>query len=103
VGAGRLGETPYLVMMIVGWGCAGGLFSTLLGVAIPNFFGRKHLGAISSVQMSCMVAGSALGPAALAAAKTFLGSYRVGLLWCCVLSGAVFVFALFSPGPPKRA
>ena len=102
VGAGRLGETPFLVMMITGWGCAGGLFSTLLNVAMPNFFGRTHLGAISSVQMSCMVAGSALGPAFLAAAKTYLGSYRVGLLWCCVLSGAVFVFALLSPGPPKR-
>ena len=102
VGAGRLGEPPFLVMMIVGWGCAGGLFSTLLNVAIPNFFGRAHLGAISSVQMSCMVAGSALGPAFLAAAKTFLGSYRVGLLWCCAISAAVFVFALLSPGPPAR-
>jgi hypothetical protein len=86
----------------VGWGCAGGLFSTLLNVAIPNFFGRAHLGAISSVQMSCMVAGSALGPAFLAAAKTFLGSYRLGLLWCCAISAAVFVFALLSPGPPAR-
>ncbi|MFT5443541.1 MAG: OFA family oxalate/formate antiporter-like MFS transporter [Myxococcota bacterium] len=99
VGAGRLGETPFMVMMIVGWGCAGGLFSTLLNVAVPNFFGRKHIGAISSVQMSVMVGASAVGPAMLAAAKTYLGSYRVGLLWCCALSLAVFLFALLAPSP----
>jgi len=102
VGAGRLGETPFMVMMVLGWGCAGGLFATLLNVAIPNFFGRTHLGAISSVQMSFMVGASALGPAFLAAAKTYLGSYRIGLLWCCALSGAVFLFTLFAPSPPAR-
>jgi OFA family oxalate/formate antiporter-like MFS transporter len=102
VGAGRLGETPFMVMMVLGWGCAGGLFATLLNVAIPNFFGRAHLGAILSVQMSFMVGASALGPAFLAAAKAYLGSYRVGLLWCCALSGAVFLFTLLSPSPPPR-
>ncbi|MBW2389878.1 MAG: MFS transporter, partial [Deltaproteobacteria bacterium] len=102
VGAGRLGETPFMVMMVLGWGCAGGLFATLLNVAIPNFFGRTHLGAISSVQMSFMVGASALGPAFLAAAKTYLGSYRVGLLWCCAWSGAVFLFTLLAPSPPAR-
>ena len=102
IGAGRLGEPIFMVMMIVGWGCAGGLFATLMNVAMPNFFGRKHLGAISSVQMSCMVAGSALGPAMLAAAKTYLGSYRVGLLWSCALSAGVFLFALLAPSPQPR-
>jgi OFA family oxalate/formate antiporter-like MFS transporter len=99
VGAGRLGQTPYLWMMILGWGGAGGLYATLLNVAMPNFFGRTHLGAISSIQMSSMVAASAMGPAFLAAAKTYLGSYQVGLLWCCVFSTAVFLFALFAPRP----
>jgi MFS family permease len=102
IGAGRLGEPVFMVMMIVGWGCAGGLFATLMNVAMPNFFGRRHLGAISSVQMSCMVAGSALGPAMLAAAKTYLGSYRVGLLWSCALSAGVFLFALLAPSPQPR-
>jgi MFS transporter, OFA family, oxalate/formate antiporter len=69
---------------------------------MPNFFGRKHLGAISSVQMSCMVAGSALGPAMLAAAKAYLGSYRVGLLWSCALSAGVFLFALLAPSPQRQ-
>jgi sugar phosphate permease len=97
VGAGRLGEWPFLVMMLAGWGGAGGLYATLLNVAMPNFFGRLHLGAISSIQMSCMVAGSAMGPAFLAASKTYLGTYKAGLLWCCALSSGVFLFALLAP------
>lgn len=97
IGAGRLGEWPFLVMMVVGWGGAGGLFATLLNVAMPNFFGRTHLGSITSIQMSSMVAASALGPAFLAASKTYLGSYDAGLLWCCALSSAVFLFALLAP------
>jgi OFA family oxalate/formate antiporter-like MFS transporter len=105
VGAGRLGESAFLAMMILGWGGASGLFATLLNVAIPNFFGRLHLGAISSIQMSFIVAASAIGPALLAASKTYLGSYRQGLLLCCGLSLAVFLFAALAPFPanPRRS
>jgi MFS family permease len=104
VGVGRLGETPFLFMMLGGWGGASGLFATLLNVAIPNFFGRLHLGAISSIQMSFIVAASAVGPALLAASKAYLGSYRQGLILCCLLSLAVFVFAALAPFPAhKRA
>ena len=103
VGAGRLGETSFLFMMIGGWGGASGLFATLLNVAIPNFFGRLHLGAISSIQMSLIVAASAIGPALLAASKAYLGSYQQGLLLCCLLSIGVFAFAAIAPFPsPAR-
>lgn len=99
VGGGRMGEPVFLVLLIAGWGGASGLYGTLMNVAIPNFFGRRHLGAISSVQMSCMVAASAMGPAILAAAKAWLGSYRAGLLVCCVFAASVFLFALLAPRP----
>jgi sugar phosphate permease len=103
VGGGRMGEPLFLVLLIAGWGGAGGLYGTLMNVAVPNFFGRRHLGAISSVQMSCMVAASAMGPAMLAAAKAWLGSYRVGLLVCCGLAAGVFLFALLAPRPARAA
>ncbi len=99
VGVGRLGEQAFLIMMILGWGGASGLFATLLNVAIPNFFGRRHLGAISSIQMSFIVAASAIGPALLAASKTYLGSYQQGLLFCCGLALAAFAFAALAPFP----
>jgi OFA family oxalate/formate antiporter-like MFS transporter len=103
IGAGRLAETPYLAMLLIGWGAAGGLYATLMNVATPRFFGREHLGAISSIQMSCMVAASAIGPAFLAAAKTWLGSYRSGLLWCCVFSSVVFLFTALAPRAPTSS
>ena len=101
-GASRLDEPLWVGVMIVGWGISGGLFGTILSVAIPGFFGRKHLGAIASLQMSCIVAGSALGPAFLAAAKDQLGSYRDGLLLCCAMAVVAFVFAAFAPNPARR-
>jgi len=101
-GASRLAEPLWVGVMVVGWGIAGGLFGTILSVAVPGFFGRKHLGAIASLQMSFIVAGSALGPAFLAAAKDQLGSYREGLLLCCAMAVVALVFAAFAPNPARR-
>lgn len=100
-GAAHLGEPTLAVLMVVGCGAANGLFGTIASVAIPNLFGRKHLGAIASAQMSCMVAGSAVGPALLAVAKIFSGSYRQGLLLCCGLS--LVAVALTLRTVPHRA
>jgi MFS family permease len=102
VAAGSLGDPVFVPLMILGWGVSSGLFGTILSVALPNFFGREHLGAIASVQMSCMVAGSAVGPAFLAAAKDASGSYHVGLLLCSGLSGLAFLFSAFAPMPPHK-
>ena len=99
VGAGRLGEPLFAALMVAGSGASNGLFGTIAAVAVPNLFGRKHLGAISSAQMSCMVAGSAVGPALLAVAKDFIGSYRQGLLLCCGLTLAAFVLTLSAKTP----
>jgi len=100
--AGSLDDPLFVTLMILGWGVSSGLFGTLLSVALPNFFGREHLGSIASVQMSCMVAGSALGPAFLAAAKDTSGSYHAGLLLCSCLSGLAFLFSAVAPAPPRR-
>lgn len=101
IGFGRLSDPFFMMIAIAAWGTTAGLYSTLLGVAMPNLFGRLHLGAISGFQMSCMVAGSAAGPAALALAERSLGSYREGLLLCCGLSAACFVFASVTRQPGR--
>ena len=98
-GAGRLGDPAFAALMVAGGGAANGLFGTIASVAIPNLFGRVQLGAIASAQMSCMVAGSALGPVLLAFAKNALGSYREGLLLCCGLALATALFAALTPTP----
>ena len=43
IGAGRLGETLFVVMLVLGWGCAGGLFSTLLNVEIGRASWRESV------------------------------------------------------------
>ncbi|MEZ5297318.1 MAG: hypothetical protein R2697_13860 [Ilumatobacteraceae bacterium] len=68
---------------------------------MPRLFGRRHLGAISGVQMSAMVIGSAIGPALFAAVKSIAGSYEAALdlatvpafglalaIWCLVRSSS---------------
>jgi OFA family oxalate/formate antiporter-like MFS transporter len=64
-----------VVAFVIGNGITGGAFSNLLGVAFPRFFGRKHLGAISGVNMSAMVIASGLGPVVFAVSQQLLGSY----------------------------
>ena len=67
-------------MIIVGWGVAGGLWGTLLTISFPRFFGRDHLGAISGVNMSMLVAGSAVGPILFSALRDLTGSYAAPAL-----------------------
>lgn len=102
IGVGQLDVPLFYGMAIAGWGLSGGFYGPLLSVAIPKFFGRTHLGAISSVQLSCMVVGSALGPAALALSKEWLGGYALGLRWACLLSACGFVLAALSRTPRAR-
>ncbi len=50
------------VIVIIGWGIAGGLFGSLFALSLPWYFGRKHLGSIQGSLISTLVIASALGP-----------------------------------------
>jgi cyanate permease len=94
IGVAYIGEPGFRIAAIVGWGLSQGFFGPLTTVAIPKLFGRRHLGSIAGIQMSCLVIGSALGPAALAASRQIMGSYRFGMLACCLLAVIPFVLAV---------
>ena len=64
-------------LLIVGFGIAGGLFGVLTSVTWPKLYGREHLGAISGMAMSFMVAGSALGPWGFSLMEKAWGHYRL--------------------------
>jgi MFS family permease len=83
-----------LVAAAISWGASQGCFSALTSAAIPKVFGRRHLGAISGVQMSAMVIGSAIGPAFFALVKSLSDGYRPALLLSCVLPAAGLVLAV---------
>ncbi|MBX2812024.1 MAG: MFS transporter [Myxococcales bacterium] len=80
-----LGFAPAYALAICGLGVAGGCFGAISSVALPRYCGRTHLGAISGVEMMCMVMTSALGPLWLAISLYFTGTYTTGLYGFCVL------------------
>jgi MFS family permease len=90
------------VAAIVGWGIASGFYGPLTVAAIPNFFGRTHLGSIQGAMMSSIVIASALGPSALAALRDGFDSYRPGLHWMVTLPLLVMVAAPLTRDPRRR-
>ncbi len=64
------------VLLITGMGISAGLFGIITSVTWPKLYGRKHLGAISGLGMSFMVAGSALGPWIFSLMENIWGHYR---------------------------
>jgi OFA family oxalate/formate antiporter-like MFS transporter len=97
--APRLGDPLLYWFCIAGWGFSGGFYGPLSVAAIPNFFGRTHLGAISGVMMMVIVIASALGPAMLATVKSSFGSYGVGLQVLAFLPLVIFFIAPFTRDP----
>lgn len=62
--------------LIGGTGVMGGLFTVLMAITWPRFFGLRHLGAISGKAMSMLVLASALGPLLFSISKTLFHSYE---------------------------
>lgn len=85
----NLGSGYGKMLFIFGNGLAGGMFSTLISVVWPRFFGRLHLGAISGLSMSWMVFFSAVGPFLFGLSQDRSGSYDAALI-----GSAAFVVCL---------
>lgn len=83
-------------MIICGNGLVWGLYTVLIGVTWPRFYGLKHLGAISGFSLSWTVIGSALGPYMFSLSFDLTGSYDV-VAWIC-LGIAVLLVALSFKG-----
>ncbi len=99
--APHLGDPVMYKLCIAGWGFSGGFYGPLTVAALPNFFGRTHLGAIQGVMMMVIVIASALGPAMLAAVKSAFGSYEPGLHALAFLPLGVFLAAPFTRNPQR--
>jgi len=97
--APHLGEPLLYAACLAGWGFSGGFYGPLTVAALPNFFGRTHLGAIQGVMMMVIVIASALGPAMLATTKAIFGSYAAGLHALAFLPLVIFLIAPFTRDP----
>jgi MFS transporter, OFA family, oxalate/formate antiporter len=89
-------------MVCVGYGIGGGLFLPLATVPWPRFFGREHLGAISGLNTSVMVFGSAIGPVLFSTAHQYSGSYRPIILASALAPVILFAAAMRADNPQER-
>ncbi|MCK5692113.1 MAG: MFS transporter [Bacteroidales bacterium] len=89
-------------MIIIGNGVVWGLYTVLIGVTWPRFYGLKHLGAISGFSLSWTVIGSALGPYMFSVSMDLTGSYDL-VAWICFAISLFLVALAFkadNPGLP---
>lgn len=86
-------------MIILGNGIMGGLFSVLVTVIWPRYYGREHLGAISGQAMMIMVFASAFGPILFSTSLTHFGSYGAGAWACLVVYGGLTLAATRANNP----
>ena len=82
------------IIVIICFGVQGGVWGCLSLVTWPRFYGRKHLGAISGLFMSCMVFASAIGPPVFGASEYFTGNYHNAALAAAVLNMVLLIGSL---------
>jgi len=103
LGLTMLGEVPLAYgMIITGNGIVWGLYTVLIGVTWPRFYGLKNLGAISGFSLSWTVIGSALGPYMFSLSVEFTGSYDL-VGWICLGISVLLLLLAFranNPGLP---
>ena len=87
---------------VIGNGIASGGFVSLTGIVFPRFYGRKHLGAISGVNMSSMVIASGLGPLLFGACHHFTGSYRLILIASIFIPTALALLSVRADNPQQH-
>jgi sugar phosphate permease len=90
------------VLMGIFRGVYNGLKGTVSGVVFANFYGRRHVGAISSFERVFAITGAALGPTVFAFAREATGEFvtvlRVLALPPLLIGAAITVF-LKQPKP----
>lgn len=92
-GMATLGSGVGMWILIAGNGLAGASFDTLMSMVWPNFYGRGHVGAISSLAMSVTVFASALAPIAYSLSLRWTGGYAMAG-WTVV--GITLLFSLLA-------
>ena len=95
-----LGDSPGAYWLIItGNGIVWGLYTVLIGVTWPRFYGLRHLGAISGSSLSFIVIGSALGPYMFSLSVALTGSYDLVGWINLTVSGFLLFFAFKADNP----
>ncbi len=87
-------------LIVTGNGVVWGLYTVLIGVTWPRFYGLKNLGAISGASLSWTVIGSALGPYMFSLSFGWTGHYDL-VGWICLAVSAGLLFLAFRADNPS--
>ena len=90
----------YAASVLFGLGVGGIL--TMPPVALANYFGRAHFGAIRGVTLPAQVGGQAAGPLLAGLLHDLTGNYANGLVTFAALSLLAAFVALATPVPGRR-
>lgn len=94
---------PHAVgILIAGLAVSGGAFAPVMGTVWARFFGRRHLGAISGVNMASLVFGSAFGPILFSLSYDYLGGYRPVIQISLGVGIALLACSFFAENPQRR-
>lgn len=83
------------VLLIMGMGTAGGVFSMLNFITWPRLYGTEHLGDVSGFAMGFVVGGSAVGPWLFSIIYQAAGGYSLAGLICAAAAGILGAGALW--------
>ena len=90
------------IIFIGGYAFAGGLFGLLLTVTWPRYFGRKHLGSVSSLVMSIIVFASAVGPFLFSSLRDLTGTFHTVTILSITLPTLFIIPALKVQNPQNK-
>jgi MFS transporter, OFA family, oxalate/formate antiporter len=99
--AHSFGSVSMALFYGVALGATSGLQRAVSTVIWANYFGRRHLGSITGVTTTILVASSALGPMPFGIARDLLGSYNFVLNLTAIIPLVLAVVALFLRRPQK--
>ncbi len=89
-------------MIIIGYGMISGMFGILSTIPWPNYYGLKHLGAISGLVMAFQVAGSAAGPYLFSLSFTLSGRYSTAAFISFAAAFILFLGSFRVKKPVRR-
>ena len=92
---------PYW-MIITGNGITWGLYTVLIAVVWPRFYGLLNLGAISGYSLSWIVIGSALGPYLFSLSFDVTGNYELVAILSLAVSLVLFVLSFRAENPNEQ-
>lgn len=98
----QLGTTFGEILYVVGTGISWGAFGTLLTVTWPRYYGRRHLGKISSWVAMIMVISSALGPVFFDLSEITTSGYMPAVFVGVALSFVLFFLCLNIVNPQRK-